>query len=64
MSGVMYCTWNGSDSIVVLGFVYYVGRFLISDEGNLATAQGWRWRLPRDKWWRLTVTGGNWELGV
>ena len=22
--GVMYCTWNGSDSIAVLGFVYYV----------------------------------------
>ena len=24
LPGVMYCTWNGSDSIVVLGFVYYV----------------------------------------
>ena len=24
LPGVMYCTWNGSDSIVVLGSVYYV----------------------------------------
>ena len=48
--GVMYCTWNGSESIVVWGCLLYVGRVLISDEGNLATARGWRWRLPRDEW--------------
>ena len=24
LPGVMYCTWNGLDSIVVWGFVYYV----------------------------------------
>ena len=37
---------------------------MISDEGNLAMARGWHWRLPRDKWWRLAVTGGNGVLGV
>ena len=24
LPGVTYCTWHGSDSMVVLGFVYYV----------------------------------------
>ena len=38
MPGVMYCTWNGSDSIVVLGFcLLYVGRVRVSDRGSLAT---------------------------
>ena len=46
------------------GLLLCVGLVLISDEGNLATAQGWRWRLPRDEWWRRVVTGGNWELGI
>ena len=40
-----------------------MGRVLISDYGNLATARGWRWRLPRDKWWPLAVTGGNCAVG-
>ena len=39
-----------SDSIIVLGFMYYayVGRVVISG-----------WRLLPDKWWPLAVTGGN-----
>ena len=43
-----------------------MGWFLISDEGNLETAQGWRGRLPRDKWWRLAVTGetGSWAFDL
>ena len=61
----MHCMWNGSDSIVVLGFcLLCVGRVLISDEGNLATARGWRWRLPRDKWWRQAVTGESWAFDL
>ena len=51
MPGVMYCTWNGSHSIVVLGFVLLcVGRVRVSDRGNLAMARGWRWRFPRGEW--------------
>ena len=47
----MYCTWNWSDNIVVLGFcLLCVGRVRVSDRANLATARGWRWRLPRGEW--------------
>ena len=62
LPGIMYCTWNGSDSVVVWGCLLCVARVLSSEWGNLETARGWRWRLPRDKWWPLAVTAGNWVV--
>ena len=50
LPGVMYCMWNGSDSIVVLGLLLCAALVCVSDRGNLATARGWRWRLLRGEW--------------
>ena len=59
MPAVMYCTWNGSDSIVVLGFcLLYVGWVHVSDRGRLALEIA-AWRVVP-----LAVTGGNGELGI
>ena len=60
------CIVRGTGRIVLLSGVCLlcVGRVLISEWGNLATARGWRWRLPRDKWWPLAVTGGTGQFGV
>ena len=68
-----------TDGVIAWGYVSYVervgyywclgvcllcvGRVLISDYDNLARARGWCWKLPRDKWWPLAVTGENWAVG-